>query len=318
MNNTLETVYDVIIVGAGPAGLSAGLYAARAKMSTLILERDRTGGQIAGTEEVANYPGSIKDATGPSLVARMVEQAEAFGAVRMRADVSGFDFEGTTKIVHTDKGVLKAKSIILAMGAKPRLLDVPGEKLLSGKGVSYCATCDAEFFTDLEVYVFGGGDTALEEAMFITKFARKVTIVHRRDQFRAAKSIVEKAMNHPKIEIILNTGAKRIIGDGMVQGVELENFLTGECKEILADPNDGLMGIFVFVGYLPETGLVKDLVKLDANGYIVTDENMKTDIPGVFVAGDIRSKSLRQVVTATADGAIAAVMAEKYVDSLHD
>lgn len=312
----METIFDVIIIGAGPAGLSAGLYAARAKMTTLILEKDRTGGQITGTEEVANYPGSIKDATGPTLVARMVEQSEEFGATRLKAEVTHLELEGIVKRVHTDKGIYQAKSIIMAMGAHPRLLDVQGEKALTGKGVSYCATCDAEFFSDLEVYVFGGGDTALEEAMFITKFARKVTIVHRRDVFRAAKSIVEKAQNNPKIEFVFNSGAKRIIGDGMVQGLELENFETGECTEILADPNDGLMGIFVFVGYIPETQIVKDLVNLDKSGYIITDELMQTGIPGVYAAGDIRVKSLRQVVTATADGAIAAVQAEKYVDSL--
>lgn len=311
-----QKIYDVIIVGAGPAGLSAGLYAARAKMSTLILEKDRTGGQIVGTEEVANYPGSIKDATGPTLVARMVEQAEAFGAERQKAEVQSMLLDGEIKTVVTNVGDYKAKSIILAMGARPRLLGVENEKALTGKGVSYCATCDAEFFTDLEVMVFGGGDTALEEAMFITKFAKKVTIVHRRDAFRAAKSIVEKAEKNPKIEFILNSGAKRIIGDGMVQGVELENFVTGERTEIMANPNDGLMGVFVFVGYIPETDLVKDVLRLDPSGYILTDDLMQTGIPGVFAAGDIRAKSLRQVVTATADGAIAAVQAEKYVDAL--
>jgi len=312
----MENIYDVIIIGAGPAGLSAGLYAARAKMKTLILEKDRTGGQIAGTSEVANYPGSIKDATGPTLVARMVEQTEEFGAERLRAEVTKLELEGIIKTVCTKKGDFKTRSVILAMGAHPRLLEVPNEKELTGKGVSYCATCDAEFFSDLEVYVFGGGDTALEEAMFITKFARKVTIVHRRDSFRAAKSIVEKAKNNPKIDFIFNSGAKRIIGDGMVQGIELENYETGEIKEVMADPNDGLLGIFVFVGYIPETQLVDGLINLDKSGYIITDELMQTAIPGVFAAGDIRVKSLRQVVTATADGAIAAVLAEKYVDSL--
>jgi len=314
----MENIYDVIIVGAGPAGLSAGLYSARAKMKTLILEKDRTGGQITGTEEVANYPGSIKDATGPTLVARMVEQAESFGAERLKADVIGFEFEGHLKIVKTDKGDYKTKSIILAMGARPRQLGVPKEKELTGKGISYCATCDAEFFTDLDVVVFGGGDTALEEAMFITKFARKVTIVHRREEFRAAKSIIEKAKNNSKIEFIFNSGAKQFIGDGLVQGLELENYITGTCTEILADENDGLMGVFVFVGYLPQTELVKDKLNCDTTGYIVTDELMQTGIPGVFAAGDIRAKSLRQVVTATADGAIAAVQAEKYVDSLEN
>lgn len=314
----MENIYDVIIVGAGPAGLSAGLYAARAKMKTLILEKDRTGGQIVGTEEVANYPGSIQDATGPTLVARMVEQAEAFGAERAKGEVIGFDFEGPIKTVKTKKGDYLSKSIILAMGAHSRKLGIPKEKELTGKGVSYCATCDGEFFTDLEVVVFGGGDTALEESMFITKFARKVTIVHRRESFRAAKSIVEKAYKNPKIEFIYNTAPTQFIGDGMVEGVELENLITGERSVLKADPNDGLMGAFVFIGYLPETDLIKDDVQLDKTGYIITDELMQTGIPGVYAAGDIRAKSLRQVVTATADGAIAAVQAEKYVDSLSE
>lgn len=309
----MERIYDVIIIGAGPAGLSAGLYAARAKMDTLILEREKTGGQISGTEEVANYPGSIPDATGPMLVARMVEQCEQFGAVRQKADVTAVELDGSIKLLHTDKGIFKAKSVILAMGAKPRLLGIPGEKALTGKGVSYCATCDAEFFTDLDVYVFGGGDTALEEAMFIAKFAKSVTIVHRRDTFRAAKSIIEKAQNHPKIRFLLNSGAKEIVGDGMVQGVIIENYLSGEVVTKMADEADGLMGIFVFVGYLPETELIHAVITCDEMGYIITNENMVTNIPGVFAAGDIRRKSLRQVVTATADGAIAAVQAEKYI-----
>lgn len=311
----MESLYDVVIIGAGPAGLSAGLYAARAKMSTLILERDKTGGQISGTEEVANYPGSIKDATGPSLVARMVEQCESFGAKRKKANVTALELDGIIKKIHTDQGLIESKSVILALGASPRKLGVTGENELTGKGVSYCATCDAEFFTDLEVIVFGGGDTALEEGMFITKFARKVTVVHRRDTFRAAKSIVEKAMKNPKMNFIYNSGPKEILGDGIVQGVVIENFETGETTTLNANPDDGIMGIFVFIGYLPENKLIKDVLKMDKQGYIITDENMLTDIPGVFAAGDIRSKSLRQVVTAVADGAIAAVQAEKYVDA---
>lgn len=306
--------YDVVIIGAGPAGLSAGLYAARAKMTTLILERDKTGGQISGTEEVANYPGSIEDATGPSLVARMVDQCESFGAERMKATVVSLDLEGDIKLIHTDKETIEAKSVILAMGASPRKLGIPNEDVLTGKGVSYCATCDAEFFTDLEVVVFGGGDTALEEGMFITKFARKVTVVHRRDEFRAAKSIVEKALKNPKMEFIYDSVPKEILGDGIVQGVVIENVKTGEVTRMMADENDGIMGIFVFIGYLPQNDLVKAYLDLDGQGYVKTDENMMTKIPGVFVAGDLRSKSLRQVVTAVSDGAIAAVQAEKYID----
>lgn len=306
--------YDVIIIGAGPAGLTAGLYAARAKMKTLIIEKDKTGGQITGTEEVANYPGSIREATGPSLVARMVEQCDEFGAERVKATVERLELGHDIKKIFTDKGEYEAKAVILAMGAVPRKLGVPGEQALTGKGVSYCATCDADFFTGLEVYVIGGGDTALEEGMFITKFARKVTVVHRRDSFRAAKSIVEKAKKNPKMDFIYDSGVKEVLGDGIVQGFVLENFKTGEVKNVMADENDGIMGIFVFAGYLPETHLVKDSIGLNEAGYIITDENMKTNIPGVYAAGDIRVKSLRQVVTATADGAIAAVQAEKYID----
>ncbi|MBM7561085.1 thioredoxin-disulfide reductase [Fusibacter tunisiensis] len=307
--------YDVVVVGAGPAGLSAGLYASRAKMSTLILERDKTGGQISSTEEVANYPGSIENATGPSLVARMVEQCEAFGAERLKATVTQLELDEKIKKIHTDKGIIEAKAVILAMGASPRKLGIPNEDKLTGKGVSYCATCDAEFFTDLEVVVFGGGDTALEEGMFITKFARKVTLVHRRDEFRAAKSIVEKAMKNPKMEFIYDTVPKEFIGDGIVQGVVLENKKTGAQTTLMADEDDGIMGVFVFIGYLPENTLIKEKLDLDGQGYIVTDDTMKTKIPGVFAAGDIRSKSLRQVVTAVSDGAISAVQAEKYIDA---
>ncbi|MBF4694028.1 thioredoxin-disulfide reductase [Fusibacter ferrireducens] len=307
-------LYDVIIIGAGPAGLSSGLYAARAKMNTLIIEKDKNGGQITGTDEVANYPGAMPEVTGTELVARMVEQCDAFGTERLKATVERLDLQNDIKKVYTDKGLYEAKSIILCMGAVPRKLGVPNEIELTGKGVSYCATCDADFFTDLEVYVVGGGDTALEEGIFITKFARKVTVIHRRDTFRAAKSIVEKALKNPKMAFIYDSGIKEILGDGLVQGFVLENFKTGEVKTIMADENDGIMGIFIFAGYLPETHLVKDMIELNELGYIQTDENMKTNIPGVFAAGDIRVKSLRQVVTATADGAIAAVQAEKYVD----
>ncbi len=306
--------YDVIIIGAGPAGLAAGLYSARAKMSTLILEKDKPGGQIVTTEEVANYPGSIHEATGPSLVARMIEQCEEFGAERRKEGVLAVDFSGDIKTVTTEAAVYEAKAIIIGTGAVPRKMGCPGEKELTGKGVSYCATCDADFFTDLEVFCIGGGDTALEEAMYLTKFARKVTLVHRRDEFRAAKSIVEKAMKHPKVEIIYDAVVEEVKGDGLLESIVLKNVKTGELTEHVADENDGTFGCFVFVGYIPNNGLFKGAVTLDEGGYIPTDDNMKTNIPGVFAAGDIRVKSLRQVVTATADGAIAAVQAEKYIE----
>ena len=308
--------YDVIIVGAGPAGLSAGLYAARAKMKTLIIEREKVGGQITGTNEVANYPGAAEGITGPGLTDRMAEQCETFGAEIVKETVTGMQLEGGLKKIVTHSGTYEAKSVILAMGASPRKLGVDKELLLTGRGVSYCATCDADFFTDLEVVVVGGGDTALEEAIFLTKFAKHVTVIHRRDQFRAAKSIVEKATQNEKISFVLDSGVKSIIGDELVQGVVVENFKTGVCTEIKADEADGFMGLFVFVGYLPDSSLIEGIVTCDEAGYVLTDELMRTNIEGVFAAGDLRVKSLRQVVTATADGAIAAVQAEKYVDSL--
>lgn len=311
-------LYDVVIIGAGPAGLSAGLYAARAKMTTLILEKEKPGGQIVTTEDVANYPGSMEEATGPLLVSRMVEQCEAFGAERKMEGVKSLELDGAIKKIHTESGaVIEAKTVIVATGASPRKIGCPGEEKLTGRGVSYCATCDADFFTDLEVYCVGGGDTALEEAMFLTKFAKKVHVIHRRDAFRAAKSIVEKAQNNPKIDYILDSEVVEIMGEGLVEGIKIKNVKTGEITEHLANEEDGTFGVFCFVGYLPQTELFKESLTLDSQGYILTDENMKTNIPGVFAAGDVRQKLLRQVVTAVADGAIAAVMADKYIEESH-
>lgn len=309
----MENIYDVVIIGAGPAGLAAGIYAGRARMKTLILEKDKTGGQIVTTEEVANYPGSIREATGPTLIARMVEQVEEFGAERVNDEIKEVDFSGKIKVLKGVRGEYKAKAVIIATGAKPRLLGAPGEKELTGKGVSYCATCDGAFFTDLDVYVIGGGDSAVEEALFLTKFARKVTIVHRRDQLRAAKSIQEKAFKNEKIDFIWNSEVKEIKGEGIVEAMVLKNRETGEETEIKADEEDGTFGIFVFIGYQPQTDLFKDLIDME-RGYIKTDDHMKTNVEGVFAAGDCRVKPLRQVVTAAADGAIAAIQAEKYID----
>lgn len=310
----MEKIYDLVIIGAGPGGLAAGLYGARAKMDTLIIEKDKTGGQISTTEEVANYPGSIADASGPTLVARMVEQVEEFGAQKVKDNILEVDFSKDIKVLKGEKDVYKAKAVIVATGASPRKLDVPGEKELTGKGVSYCATCDADFFTDMQVFVVGGGDSAVEEALFLTKFAKQVTIVHRRDSLRAAKSIQEKAFKNPKIDFKWDTAIKEIKGDGIVESVIFENLKTNEVEEYLADEEFGTFGIFVFTGYLPQTDLFKDVLEMDKQGYLITDTKMNSNIKGVFVAGDCRQKTLRQVVTAVADGAIAAVEAEKYVD----
>ena len=311
-------IYDVIIIGAGPAGLAAGLYAARAKMSTLILEKDRTGGQIVTTSEVANYPGSIPNATGPSLVARMVEQTEEFGAEKKKDNIVKVELGEKIKVITGEKETYKSKTVIIATGASPRYLDVAGERELTGKGVSYCATCDADFFTDLEVYVIGGGDTAGEEAMYLAKFASKVTIVHRRDELRAAKSIREKAFAHEKLAFIWDSVVEEIKGDGIVESLVLKNIKSGETTEIEAPEEDGTFGIFPFVGYLPKSDLFKEMLEMDRGGYLVTDADMKTKIPGVFAAGDIRSKALRQVVTAVSDGAIASVQAEKYIENEYE
>ncbi|SKC82380.1 NAD(P)/FAD-dependent oxidoreductase, partial [Maledivibacter halophilus] len=223
----MDNLYDIIIVGCGPAGLAAGLYSARAKMKTLILEKGKTGGQIVTTNEVANYPGSIKEATGPTLIARMVEQAEEFGAERKNDAVVSVDLNEKIKVVKCENGEYKGKAVIIATGATPRKLGVPGEEKLTGKGVSYCATCDADFFTDLEVFVIGGGDSAIEEAIYLTKFARKVTVVHRRDELRAAKSIQEKAFKNEKMEFIWDSVVEEIKGDGIVEAMVLKNKKTG-------------------------------------------------------------------------------------------
>lgn len=311
----MNNIYDVIIIGSGPAGLSAALYSARARMKTLILERAKVGGQIVITDEVANYPGAVEDATGPSLIARMERQVDGFGAERKKDTIKEVDFSGKIKVLKGEKEEYHTKSVIIATGATPRRIGCPGENGLIGKGVSYCATCDADFFQDLEVFVVGGGDSAIEEALYLTKFARKVTIVHRRDELRAAKSIQEKAFKNPKIEIMWNSVISEIKGDGMVESAVFKDTVTGETKEYFADEEDGTFGIFVFVGYLPINDLIKDKVKMSDSGYIVTNDCMETDIKGIYAAGDIREKPLRQVVTAAADGAIAAVQCERYIES---
>ena len=308
-------IYDVVIIGAGPAGLAAGLYASRARLNTLIIEKEKAGGQIVTTDEVANYPGSIENATGPSLVARMKEQAEGFGAKMVLDTITEVKLDGETKVLKGEKDEYQARTVIIATGANPRRIGCPGEKELTGRGVSYCATCDAAFFEDMEVYVIGGGDTAVEEGMYLTKFARKVTIVHRRDELRAAKSIQEKAFANDKMEFMWNSVVEEIKGDGIVESMVVKNLETGELTEIVADEEDGTFGIFPFIGFVPATALFEGIIDME-HGYIVTDADMKTNIDGVFAAGDCRVKSLRQVVTATADGAIAAVQAGKYIDVL--
>ncbi|WP_326908793.1 thioredoxin-disulfide reductase [Sedimentibacter sp. MB31-C6] len=309
----MSKVYDVIIIGAGPAGLSAGIYAGRARLSTLIIEKEKDGGQIVLTSEVENYPGCLEGESGPTLVDRMAEQAKHFGAEKVYDEIIEVNLEGKEKVLKGKKGEYLGKTVIVATGATSRPIGCPGEKTFTGKGVSYCATCDGAFFEDFEVYVVGGGDTAVEEALYLTKFARKVSIIHRRNELRAAKSIQDKAKANPKIDFIWDSVVKEIKGDGIVDTMIIENVKTGELTEVKADEDDGTFGIFVFIGYVPKTKIFEDMLELQ-KGYIVTDENMNTNIEGVYAAGDIRVKSLRQVVTAAADGAIAAVQAEKYLE----
>lgn len=310
----MEKIYDVAVVGAGPAGLAAAIYAGRAKLTTILIEKKRDGGQIMSTSEIANYPGCVEDESGPSLIAKMSKQVESFGVERLSDSIIGKDIEGEIKVLHGEKGDIKAKTIIVATGAFPRALGCEGEKEFTGKGVSYCATCDGAFFTDLEVFVVGGGDAAMEEALFLTKFVKKVTVIHRFDYLEAAPSIQEKVLNHPQFSFIWESAIKELKGeDGLLNEIVVESLKTGEVTTYKADEDDGLMGCFVFIGFIPNSGLWKDVIT-EERGYLVTDETMHTNIPGVYVAGDIRKKTLRQVVTAVSDGALAAVSAEKYIE----
>ncbi|MDO4778357.1 MAG: thioredoxin-disulfide reductase [Tissierellia bacterium] len=306
-------IYDVIILGAGPAGLSAGIYAARANLKTLIIEKETIGGQIALTLSVDNYPGVDGEPSGVDITSKMLAQAERFGAEKVSDNIIEVDLKSDIKILKSENNEYKARAVILATGANPRKLGVNGEQEFTGKGVAYCATCDGPFYQGLEVYVIGGGDAAVEEAIFLTKFARKVTVIYRGDKLKAAKSIQEKAFANEKIHFIYNSEVREIYGDMAVNKIKVENTSTGEITYFEADKNDKDFGLFIFVGYVPNTELVKGQVELD-RGYIPTDYNMKTNIPGVFAAGDVRVKDVRQVVNAAADGAIAAVAAEKYLE----
>lgn len=309
----MQQIYDVLIIGAGPAGLSAGLYAGRSRLTTLLIEKEKDGGQIVITSEVENYPGCIEEESGSSLVARMTRQTENFGVERVRDTIVQVDFSGEVKVLTGKKGEYYGRTVIIATGSYPRPIGCEGERELIGKGVSYCATCDGNFFEDMDIYVVGGGDTAVEEAMYLTKFGRKVTIIHRRDQLRAARSIQEKAHKNPKIHFMWDTVITKLKGDGLLEGMTVKNVRTGEEFEILAPEEDGTFGVFGFIGFLPQSAVFAEAITI-YDGYILTNENMETNIPGVFAAGDIRVKQVRQVVTAAADGAIAAMMAEKYLE----
>ena len=302
--------YDVIIIGAGPAGLTAGLYAARGGMKTAVFEKGATGGQMSSSWEIENYPGVPADSSGPDIANRMREQAASFGVEFVQDTVYNFAKDGDTITVETDEHTYTCGALILALGADPRLLGAPGEKELRGLGVSYCATCDANFFRDMDVAVVGGGDTALEEAAYLTKFAKKVTLIHRRDEFRGAKILQERIKKNPNIEILYDSTVDSIPSgpDGLVDKIEVRNLISGKVEDL------PVQGIFIFVGHIPNTRFLEGKVRLTGSGYIPTSDRMETNVPGVYAAGDVREKELRQIVTATADGAIAAVNAVKYVE----
>ncbi|EGL84099.1 thioredoxin reductase [Caldalkalibacillus thermarum TA2.A1] len=306
-----EQLYDVIIVGAGPAGMTAAVYTSRANMSTLLLERGQPGGQMANTEDIENYPG-YDHILGPELSMKMFEHAQKFGAKYEYGNVTRIeDGDPYKKVIVGDK-TYQAKAVIVATGTQYRKLGVPGEDRLTGRGVSWCAVCDGAFFKDKELVVVGGGDSAVEEGHFLTKFARKVTIVHRRDKLRAQPILQQRAFENDKIDFIWNHTVEEILGEDKVSAVRLKHTQTGEEREFPCD------GVFIYIGMDPITDVVKDLGILNEDGYIVTDEQMRTKVDGIFAAGDVREKTLRQIVTATGDGSIAAMSAQHYVEELNE
>ena len=309
----MENLYDVIIVGGGPAGLTAALYLARAKYRVLVLETEQFGGQISITHEVVNYPGIAKT-SGKALTDTIQQQAESFGAEFMLAEATGFDLSGNIKTVQTNRGEYRCFGVLLATGAHPRTVGFKGEEEHKGRGVAYCATCDGEFFTGKEVFVVGGGYAAAEESVFLTKFARHVTILVRRDDFSCAASVADQAKNHEKITVLTNTIMEAVSGENGLTYARYKNTVTGEVTEYKSKET---FGVFVFAGYAPATEMLKGIVELNEQGYIVTDASQKTSVDGVYAAGDVCIKPLRQVVTATSDGALAATELEKYVAAVH-
>lgn len=312
----MENLYDVIIVGGGPSGLSAAIYMARARYKVLVVEKEKIGGQITITSEIVNYPG-VEKTSGKELTHSMKKQAEAFGAEFQMAEVLDMELEGDIKILHTTAGAYSALGVTLATGANPRKLGFTGEKEFQGRGVAYCATCDGEFFTGMEVFVIGGGFAAAEEGIFLTKYARRVTMIVREDDFTCAKTVADQVKREEKIQVLFNTEILEAGGDGMVSRARFRNNKTGE--EWTHDAGkDGGFGIFVFAGYVPNTSWMGGKVACNEQGYLITDGSQKTSVDGVYGAGDVCIKNLRQVVTAVSDGAVAATSLEKYVSLLHD
>ena len=312
-----NNLYDVVVIGGGPAGLTAGLYLARARYRVLILEKDDFGGQITITNEVVNYPG-VGRTTGRALTQTMRQQAQDFGAEFLSAEATGLDVDGDIKTVHTSRGDLKTFGILIATGASPRKLGFEGEAEYAGRGVAYCATCDGEFFTGKEVLVVGGGFAAAEESVFLTKYASKVTVLVREPDFTCDAAVAAEAKNNPKIDVRYQVELKGVTaGQGGLREASILNLATGQ-TETWKPADAGTFGVFVFAGYVPATDLVRGVVELDDHGYVVTHDYLRTSVPGVYAAGDLRVKNLRQVVTATSDGAIAAVELERYAKQMSE
>jgi len=301
-----EREYDIVVIGAGPAGLAAALYAARARRRTLVIERGVTGGQIALTSVVENYPG-FDEVEGFELGQMMQRQAEKYGAETAYTEVTGLERGDSLHVLHTKDGDYTARAVILTGGADYNRLGVPGEAELTGKGVSYCATCDAAFFKDQVCAVVGGGDAAMDEGLFVARYASKVYVIHRRDELRASKIMQERAFANPKLEFVWNSVVTQIEGEDAVQRVRLRNVATDEESTL------DVSGVFVFIGLHPNTDYLKGQVKMDEGGHILVNEWMETDVPGLFAAGDVRAHSARQVVTAAGDGATAAIRADHYL-----
>ncbi len=305
-----KQTYDVIVIGGGPGGYTAALYAARANLTTLVLEKFSPGGQMATTDMVENYPGFVEGINGFELGMQMKAGAERFGVKTKLAEVRSVDLNANPKVVNTAKDRFEAKTVILATGAFPRELGLPNESSLRGRGVSYCATCDGMFYRDKTVVIVGGGNTAVADAIFLAKICKKVYLVHRRDELRASKtymSILEKTEN---IEFVWSSAVMEIFADQFVTGVKVQSKKDGSEREIACD------GVFVAIGNIPNTDLVKGQIELDEAGYVLADETTKTNIDGVFAVGDMRQKALRQIVTAVADGAVAAKFAEEFIDEM--
>ena len=312
----MERIYDMIIIGGGPAGLSAGIYGGRAKLDVLVIEKESKAGQISLTSEVVNYPG-ILEISGSELMVQTKKQAQGFGVNFVEEEVVDMDFSQKIKTIKTKNAEYKTLSVVIATGAAPRKLGFPGELEYTGRGVAYCATCDGEFFTGMDIFVIGAGFAAAEEAMFLTKYGKSVTIIAREPDFTCAKSIGDKVKAHPKITVKFNTELTELTGDMKPRAAKFKNNVTGEVTEYKAKDGE-TFGVFVFVGYAPSSQIFKEHIEIDKFGFIPTNEDLMTNVDGVFAVGDIRPKRLRQVVTAVADGAIAATSIEKYVHDLRE